>query len=47
VLSAEHRRGQDAPAPAGPGGAPIAPTTAPVLGPLPMHDGQQQQQQQQ
>ena len=46
VLSNGHRRGQDAPAPLGPGGAPIAPTTAPALGPLPVHDSQQQQQQQ-
>jgi uncharacterized circularly permuted ATP-grasp superfamily protein len=47
VLSAAHRRAEDAPTPAASAGAAIAPTTAPALGPLPVQDGQQQQQQQQ
>jgi uncharacterized circularly permuted ATP-grasp superfamily protein len=42
VLSAAHRREEDAPPPLAAPGAPIAPTTAPALGPLPVHDGQQQ-----
>jgi hypothetical protein len=45
VLSAAHRRAEDAPTPTAAAGAAIAPITAPALGPLPVQDGQQQQQQ--